>query len=159
MKPENLRSKKVVIGTYVPSDVCKMAYYYSSYSRSRDKLEGLIKELSGRTKVSVSNSGIERLYIGSNPNTLVAMLEVCFTYDKGRDARRTFREISDAGLMLRSNHISHLSPMIERGEYDKDLRYTREEKGRAALKWLAGIFKSVKILSINGYTGSESEVY
>lgn len=162
MKTEDFRLKKAVIGTYVPSDLFERTSYYSSYSRAKNSLGSLVERLEESSdNVFISDSHIGRLYVKNNPSVYVAMLEVRFTYDKKRQARKTFREILDLGLMLKCSHITHLSPMIQRGEFSEDLEYRMEEKGRAALSWLTGFtgkFKTVKILGIQGHNGFEYEL-
>jgi len=162
MKTEDFKLKKAVIGTYVLSDLFERTSYYSSYSRTKNRLGSLVKSLEeSRDNVFISESHIEKLCVNNNPNIYIAMLEARFTYDKKRLARKTFRKILDAGLMLKCSHISHISPMIHRGEFSEDLEYKMEEKGRDALSWLTGFtgrFKTVKILGIRGYNGFEYEL-
>ncbi len=162
MKTEDFRLKKAVIGTYVPSDLFERTSHYSSYSRTKSKLDSLVESLEESSdNIFISDRHIERLCVINNPNIYVATLEARFTYDEKRQARKTFRKILDSGLMLKCSHISYLSPMIQRGEFSEDLEYRMEEKGRAALSWLTGFtgrFKTIKILGVQGYNGFEYEL-
>ena len=156
MKTKDLRSKKVVLGTYVPSDIINRSPYYSGRNRAKDAMEKLVERLDKCSQdIFVYDSQVEKLCIGNNTNVHVAMIDVWFTYDKRRDAKKSFSKILDSGLMLRSDPLHYLSPMIQRGEFSEGLEYKIEERGRNALTWLVGSLKTVNIFGIRGLSGSE----
>lgn len=153
---EGLKQKKIVIGTYVPADLFEKIPFYSSHRRANKGLGNLINKLEGISadgKVYVFEDFIEKLYIDTHPNVSVATLEIGFTYDERKDARKTFKKVLDSGLILRCNS-SYFSPMIQRGEFDAELEYRVEEKGMDALRWLVGRFrKNMQTLGIRGVSG------
>ncbi|MEK6856676.1 MAG: hypothetical protein AABX49_01535 [Nanoarchaeota archaeon] len=148
--------KKVVIGTYVHSDIINMANHYARQGRARRGLDGLVERLNRLDKdIFIFDSQFERLHIGNTPNVYVAMIRVGFPYEERKDAKKTFNKVLDSGLMLRTNHLP-LSPMIEQGEYNENLGYTLESRGRKTLTWLVGRFKTVDLLNIQGSAGYKS---
>ncbi len=152
MKLKDFRSRKVVIGTYVPSDLFEMPSHYSERGRANRKLDSLVEELSKNDKedLFVGETGILGLYIDNRSKVVyVAELEVGFFYKKEKEARKTFKKVLNSGLMLRSNHQSSRSPMIEIRSYQDNRRYETEDKGRSVLARLTR--KRIDILSISGY--------
>ena len=154
-----LKQKKAVIGKYVPADLFERESFYSSHRRANRELGNLVGRLAERSansNVFVFESSVEKLSIYTNLNVFVATLEIGFTYDERRDARKTFKGIQDSGLMLRCNS-SYLCPipMIQKGEFDENLEYKVEDRGKDTLKWLVGGFRTVKTLGVYGFSGSK----